>query len=65
MTRAHTPDPGAAGQQASFIESGQSVQYSATPVYDGSGLVPRGITLQGQGSGGFRLGVAVLNPVRK
>jgi hypothetical protein len=49
-------------QVRSAVESGQIVQYSSTPIYNGSNLVPRGITLSGSGSGGFDLNVTILNP---
>jgi hypothetical protein len=44
------------------VESGQVVRYSSTPIYNGTNLVPRGITLSGSGSGGFDLNVTILNP---
>jgi filamentous hemagglutinin len=49
------------------VESGQTVRYQVTPIYRGSELVPRAVTLSARGSGGFRLNVTVLNkpnPVR-
>ncbi|THD75227.1 MAG: hypothetical protein E7812_17590 [Phenylobacterium sp.] len=49
-------------QVRAAVEGGQTVQYSSTPIYNGSNLVPRGITLSGSGSGGFKLNVTVLNP---
>ncbi|ARR56356.1 hypothetical protein HY78_24315 [Rhizorhabdus wittichii DC-6] len=49
-------------QVRSAVEGGQVVRYSSTPVYNGSNLAPRGITLSGKGSGGFDLNVTVLNP---
>jgi hypothetical protein len=50
------------GRVRAAVESGQTVQYSSTPVYDGTNPVPRAITLEAQGSGGYRLGISVLNP---
>jgi hypothetical protein len=44
------------------VDNGQVVNYSSTPIYDGSRLVPQGITIQAEGSEGFDLGVTVLNP---
>jgi hypothetical protein len=44
------------------VEGGQTVNYSSTPIYNGSNLVPRGVTLKGVGSGGFDMHVTVLNP---
>ena len=46
----------------SAVESGQVVEYSSTPIYDGASLIPRGITLSGSGSGEFNLNVTVVNP---
>ena len=44
------------------VEGGEVVNYSSTPMYNGSNLVPRGITLYGHGSSGFNLNVTILNP---
>ena len=41
--------------------AGQSVEYKATPVYDGNQLRPRAITMEARGSGGFHLQVTILN----
>jgi len=43
-------------------ENGETVNYFVTPIYDGTSLVPRGITLSASGSGGFDLDVTILNP---
>lgn len=43
-------------------DTGRPVDYSAIPDYDGSNLVPRGVTLTGHGANGFELGVTILNP---
>lgn len=51
------------GQVRAAVESGQTVQYSSTPVYKGSNLIPRGVTLIGTGDNGFHLAVTVLNPI--
>jgi hypothetical protein len=50
------------GRVRAAVESGQTVQYASRPIYDGTNPVPRAITLEAQGSGGYRLGVSVLNP---
>jgi filamentous hemagglutinin len=44
------------------VESGETVQYSVTPIYTGPTLAPAGITMSARGSGGFTLDVTVLNP---
>jgi hypothetical protein len=49
-------------QVRAAVEDGQTVDYSATPIYDGDNPIPQGITLQGKGSGGFNLNTTVLNP---
>jgi hypothetical protein len=46
----------------STVEGGQVVQYSSTPIYNGTNLVPRGVTLSATGSEGFDLNVTILNP---
>ncbi|MER6359209.1 DNA/RNA non-specific endonuclease [Streptomyces sp. NPDC001634] len=43
------------------VEGGQFVQYSVTPIYEGSNLVPRAVTLSAYGSGDFSLNVSILN----
>ncbi|MEU6280057.1 ricin-type beta-trefoil lectin domain protein [Streptomyces sp. NPDC047028] len=43
------------------VEGGQFVQYSVTPIYEGSNLVPRAVTLSAYGNGGFSLNVTILN----
>lgn len=43
------------------LESGQQVEYSATPIYSGDQLVARGITLKATGSGDLNFWVTVLN----
>jgi DNA/RNA non-specific endonuclease/Bacterial TSP3 repeat len=48
-------------QIAQAVESGQTVRYQVTPIYRGSELVPRAVTLSARGSRGFRLNVTVLN----
>jgi len=50
-------------QVRAAVEGGQTVNYSVTPIYNGSNLVPRGITIMGTESDGFSLGVSVLNPI--
>jgi len=44
------------------VDNGQVVNYSSTPIYNGPNLVPRGITIQAQGSEGFHINLTVLNP---
>ena len=48
-------------QVANAVRSGQTVRYEVVPIYRGSELIPRGITLRATGDGGFRLHVTVLN----
>lgn len=50
-------------QTAAAVRAGQTVNYSAIPIYQGDNLVPSGITIMASGSGGFRLSVTVLNPI--
>jgi hypothetical protein len=50
-------------QVRAAVEGGQTVNYSATPIYNGANLVPRGITIMGTSSGDFNLGVTILNPI--
>ena len=49
-------------QVRSAVESGQTVDYTSTPIYDGTNPIPKAITLTGTGSDGFNLGVSILNP---
>jgi LysM repeat protein len=51
------------GQVRSAVEAGQVVQYSSVPIYHGNNLIPKGVTLIGNGSNGFDLAVTVLNPI--
>jgi hypothetical protein len=48
---------------ANAVRGGQSVRYEVVPIYRGSELIPRGITLRATGNGGFRLHVTVLNRI--
>ena len=43
------------------LDSGQLVDYAVTPIYRGADLMPMGVTLHAQGSGGFNMFVTVLN----
>ena len=43
------------------VEGGQIVNYKVTPIYEGNNLIPRGITLQAQGSGGLNIYQTILN----
>ena len=49
-------------QVRAAVASGQTVSYGVVPVYRGSSLVPSAVTLQAEGTGGFRMGVSILNP---
>ena len=48
-------------QVAAAVRGGQTVRYEVVPIYRGTELVPRGVTLRAAGDGGFRLEVTVLN----
>jgi hypothetical protein len=48
-------------QVANAVRGGQTVRYEVVPIYRGSELIPRGVTLRATGDGGFRLHVTVLN----
>ncbi|MDE7251359.1 MAG: DNA/RNA non-specific endonuclease, partial [Acetatifactor sp.] len=43
------------------VEGGQVVNYKVTPIYEGNNLIPRGITIQAQGSGGLDIYQTILN----
>jgi hypothetical protein len=43
------------------VAKGETVNYTVTPVYDGANVMPRGVTLEAQGSGGFHLSVSLPN----
>ncbi|WP_250655562.1 DNA/RNA non-specific endonuclease [Alkalimarinus coralli] len=47
---------------ANVVKQGEVANYLALPIYKGNNLVPRGITIQAEGSKGFSLGVTILNP---
>ncbi len=49
------------GQVRTAVEAGQTVRYTATPIYRGAEAIPRAVTLSARGSRGFRLDVTVLN----
>jgi hypothetical protein len=51
-------------QVARAVEAGQTVRYEVVPIYRGTELVPRAVTMRATGSGGFRLDVTVLNKPR-
>ncbi|URZ02826.1 DNA/RNA non-specific endonuclease [Clostridium felsineum] len=42
-------------------EEGQTINYSATPIYKENNLMPSGVTLNAVGDGGFQLHVTILN----
>ena len=50
-------------QVANAVRGGQTVRYEVVPIYRGTELIPRAITMRATGSGGFRLHVTVLNKV--
>ena len=50
-------------QVANAVRAGETVNYTVTPIYRGSELIPRAFTLRASGSGGFRLHVSILNRV--
>ena len=43
------------------VEAGETINYSATPIYKGTELVPSGVTLNAKASGEFQLDVTILN----
>lgn len=43
------------------VEGGQIVNYKVIPIYEGNNLIPRGITIQAQGSGGLNIYQTILN----
>lgn len=43
------------------VENGEIVKYTVTPIYNGSELIPWGVTLNASGTGGFYLFLTVLN----
>jgi hypothetical protein len=47
------------------VDSGQRVLFSATPIYAGNQLVPKGITIAAKGPGGFSVFVTILNALVK
>jgi hypothetical protein len=46
---------------ANAVRAGETVRYEVVPIYRGSELVPRAVTLRATGSGGFNLHVTILN----
>jgi hypothetical protein len=50
-------------QVANAVRGGQTVRYEVVPIYRGSELIPRGVTMRATGDGGLRLHVTVLNRV--
>jgi RHS repeat-associated protein len=48
-------------QVAAAVRGGQTVDYWAIPVYQGSNPIPVGVTLRARGSGGFSLDVSIIN----
>lgn len=43
------------------VEGGQVVRYQAIPIYEGTNLIPTGVTLRARGIGGFNMDVSVIN----
>ena len=43
------------------VDGGQIVNYNVTPIYEGNNLIPCGITIQAQGSGGLNIYQTLLN----
>jgi hypothetical protein len=50
-------------QVANAVRAGETVRYEVVPIYRGTELIPRAVTLRATGTGGFRLHVTVLNRV--
>ena len=50
-------------QVANAVRAGQTVKYEVVPIYRGTDLIPRAVTLRATGTRGFRLHVTVLNKV--
>jgi len=46
---------------AATVRGGQTVDYWAIPVYQGTNSLPVGITLKARGSGSFSLDVSIIN----
>jgi len=49
---------------AAAARGGQTINYSAMPIYQGVNAIPRGVTIMSSGSGGHFQWVTVLNPIR-
>lgn len=45
----------------SAVTAGEIVDYSVTPIYEGSELIARGITIKAQGNRGFNVYQTILN----
>lgn len=43
------------------VEGGQIVNYRVTPIYKGNNLIPCGITIRAEGSGGLNIYETILN----
>ncbi|MFN9372459.1 MAG: DNA/RNA non-specific endonuclease, partial [Planctomycetaceae bacterium] len=48
-------------QLAAAVRRGEIIDYWAIPIYQGSHPIPIGVTLLGRGSGGFSLGISLVN----
>ena len=43
------------------VENGETVNYKVTPIYEGTNLIPSGITVNAQGDGGLSINQTILN----
>ncbi len=43
------------------VEGGEVVNYSVVPIYEGNNLIPNGIAIRAQGSGGLNIYQTILN----
>jgi RHS repeat-associated protein len=48
-------------QVAAAVRAGETITYMVTPIYDGNNPVPRGVTIEAEGSGGTRIHTTVIN----
>ena len=57
----HPVMSGFEAQIRAAVEGGQVVNFGAMPIYRAGSAIPAGVTIVGEGSGGFSLAVTVLN----
>lgn len=50
-------------QIRTIVEGGEAFTGTFTPVYQGDKLIPKAVTIMGQGSGGSQVGASILNPI--